>query len=387
MKKYIRIGLHRNKVKMCKKLPAVLFLIICVVLYMMSSGKITLFSKSAIKNIALSTDSAEKILAIELGIELHSDKSILQKVFSVNNFLYEEKQENINSTTTEEKEENIQQSLSDEISYDTQKENADVLQEQTEQKEALSDIGKVDFASAESVELHNSTGYSPDIAALLNESLPLSVNEGMPQVLIIHTHSSEAYTGEYEASDYFRTEDRTQSVIRVGDELAEAFSQYGIKVLHDRNIYDYPSYTGSYNRTMESVQKYLEKYPSIAMVIDLHRDALQNPDGTEYRTDAEIEGEDCAQLMLVVGTGESGLAHPNWESNLALAVHLQAAAEYEYQHLFRPIAITKERYNQHLSSGSLILEVGSTGNTLDEAINAVYHFAEISSKVLMQYMQ
>ncbi|MBQ4369696.1 MAG: stage II sporulation protein P, partial [Oscillospiraceae bacterium] len=199
--------------------------------------------------------------------------------------------------------------------------------------------------AAADIEIVNSTSFEPDIAALLERTPRLTGK----RILIIHTHSSESYTPEadglYEESDYFRTQEREYSVIRVGDELSAAFAELGLEVIHDRSIYDYPSYTGSYSRTMEAVSAYLEKYPDIGVVIDLHRDALSFPDGTPYAT-----GKDgCAQVMLVIGTGESGLYHPDWEENLCLAVHLQRAMLERCDGLCRPIALSRSRYNQHLS--------------------------------------
>ncbi len=232
--------------------------------------------------------------------------------------------------------------------------------------------------SAADIETANSTSFEPDIGALLEKAPRLTGR----RILIIHTHSSESYTPEadglYEESDYFRTQEREYSVIRVGDELAAAFGELGLEVIHDRSIYDYPSYTGSYSRTMEAVSAYLEKYPDIGVVIDLHRDALSYPDGTPYAT-----GKDgCAQVMLVIGTGESGLYHPNWEENLCLAVHLQRAMLARCEGLCRPIALSRSRYNQHLSPGYFILEVGSTGNTLSEALEAARRFAVCAADVI-----
>jgi len=232
--------------------------------------------------------------------------------------------------------------------------------------------------AAADIAIANSTSYEPDIAALL-ESRPRLTGR---RILIIHTHSSESYTPEadglYEESDYFRTQDREYSVIRVGDELAAAFTELGLEVIHERSIYDYPSYTGSYSRTMEAVSAYMEKYPDIGVVIDLHRDALSWPDGTPYAT-----GKDgCAQVMLVIGTGESGLYHPDWEENLCFAVHLQRAMLERSEGLCRPIALSRSRYNQHLSPGYFILEVGSTGNTLSEALEAARRFAVCAAGVI-----
>ncbi len=235
--------------------------------------------------------------------------------------------------------------------------------------------------------IKNSTGYNIDVGALVAEGPGITLPAEGPQVLIVHTHGSEAYTpdeyDQYVETDTDRTEDKNYNVIRVGDELAQAFEAQGISVLHDREIYDYPSYTGSYSRSGASVESYLAQYPSIAVVIDLHRDALGDGEVT-YKTVAELDGQASSQLMMLVGTGESGLYHPNWEQNLRLALYLQQAVNAKYPTLARPISVVKERYNQHLSTGSFILEVGSNGNSLQEAITAVRLFADATGPALRE---
>ena len=235
------------------------------------------------------------------------------------------------------------------------------------------------------VSLDNNTGFDIDLEALAAEGLTLTLRRDGPQVLIVHTHSSEAYTQEsynrYEESDPYRTEDKNYSVVRVGDALAEKLGGYGLNVLHDREIYDYPSYTGSYSRSGAAVEQYLAQYPDIAVVIDLHRDALGSGD-VVYKTKADLTGKSSAQVLFIVGTGENGLYHPNWRENLKLALYLQSAMDSRYPTLARPVSLVKERYNQHLSNGMLILEVGSTGNTLNEAIMAAELFGECAGPAL-----
>lgn len=233
--------------------------------------------------------------------------------------------------------------------------------------------------------IRNNTSYLPDIHGLLARSENLTLPASGVQILIVHTHGSEAYTPDavdrYEASDIYRTEDERYNVIRVGDELARELEKYGLTVHHDRNIYDYPSYTGSYTRSGEAVSAHLAAHPETAIVIDLHRDAL-GTDDIVYKTVATLEGESSSQLMFVVGTDESGLAHPGWEDNLALALKLQQAVSARYPTLARPILLVRERYNQHLTPGSLILEVGSSGNSLQEALSAVRLFAAAVGPVM-----
>lgn len=243
------------------------------------------------------------------------------------------------------------------------------------------------YDSAQGVYIENRPGLELDVAAMAQAELALDLPEEGPQVLIVHTHGSEAYTpdryDQYEESDSYRTEDLNYNVVRVGDELAAALEAQGLSVLHDREIYDYPSYTGSYSRSGAAVEEYLAQYPDIAVVIDLHRDALGDGDVT-YKTMAELDGQTSSQLMMLVGTGEGGLSHPNWEQNLRLALYLQQAVNAKYPTLARPISVTQERYNQQLTTGSMILEVGSSGNTLQEALTAVRLYADAVGPALLK---
>ena len=234
------------------------------------------------------------------------------------------------------------------------------------------------------LKLNNATSYDLDVEALLAEELPLKLPAEGPQILIIHTHGSEAYAQEaadpYVESDPYRTQDPEHSVIRVGQALADVWTAAGLSVIHDTAVYDYPSYSGSYTRSGAAVEAYLAEYPNIAVVIDLHRDAL----GTDpiYKVVADSDTP-MSQLMLLAATGENGLYHPNWRENLKLAVHFQAALVEQCPTLARPIAVKQERYNQHLTTGSLILEVGTTGNTLGEAVAAAETFGEATAPFLL----
>ena len=236
------------------------------------------------------------------------------------------------------------------------------------------------------VSIKNETSYSVDMAAVLEGGPQVRLAAGEPQILLIHTHSSEAYTpaglDRYEASDTNRTEDTEYNIVRVGDELTALLQQAGLNVIHDREIYDYPSYTGSYERSGAAVQSYLQQYHSISVVIDIHRDALGSDD-VVYKTMAEESGVCASQVMLLVGSDESGLEHPNWRSNLSLALYLQNAVNAAHPTLMRPVALVPQRYNQHLTGGSLILEVGSSGNTLQEALAAIRLFADAAAPALL----
>ena len=238
--------------------------------------------------------------------------------------------------------------------------------------------------------IKNETGYWVDAARILAEGPELTLPSEGAQILIIHTHSSEAYTqaglDRYEASDTNRTEDTQFNIVRIGDELTEILSEAGLNVIHDRGIYDYPSYTGSYTRSGEAVEQYLESCPGIKIVLDIHRDALGS-DGTVYKTMAEEEGVCASQIMLLVGTDESGLEHPDWRSNLALAVYLQNAVNRVNPTLMRPVDLVGQRYNQQLTPGSLIVEVGSSGNTLREALAAIRLFGKAVAPALQELVE
>ena len=254
--------------------------------------------------------------------------------------------------------------------------------------EPTAEVRAADLSST--MQIHNNTSYEIDFNALAAEELDLNPTKDGPQVLIFHTHSSEAYTPAtpdvYEASDPYRTEDKNYSVIRVGDVLAEKLESFGLNVIHDREIYDYPSYTGSYNRSGAAVEQYLSQYPGIRVVIDLHRDALGSGD-VVYKTNATLNGQNSAQVMLLVGTGENGLWHPHWEENLKLALRLQSAMNRRYPGLARPVEVVSERYNQQLNPGMMILEVGSNGNTLREAMTAVGYFGEAVGPELAELLK
>lgn len=235
-------------------------------------------------------------------------------------------------------------------------------------------LGKDDgsYLTTDQIYVKNSTqGQEVDVAALASQPVDLKLGAG-PQILIVHTHGSEAYTQDeqdvYVESDPYRTTDCTKNVVRVGEEMAQVFRSQGFEVVHDTTLYDYPAYNGAYERSCAGVEKWLEQYPTIKLVLDVHRDALVSADGAAYKLVSEVEGQKVAQVMLVVGSNDSGMEHPNWRENLALAVKLQLELTRDWGQLARPITLRSSRYNQHLSPGSLLVEVGGHGNTLQEAI-------------------
>ncbi|MBO5143360.1 MAG: stage II sporulation protein P [Clostridia bacterium] len=194
------------------------------------------------------------------------------------------------------------------------------------------------------------------------------------KILIYHTHTSESYTGVDKYSDAYRTEDNNLNVVKVGDALKEELNNYGIFVRHDTTTHDYPSYNGAYKSSLKTVESILKK-EKYDIIIDVHRDALAS--NSEYRPTAQINGETVAKLMFVIGTNTAGLKHDNWIENLKFAVAVQQRAEELYPGLFRDLHLSTSRYNQHTSNKSIILEVGATGNTIDEACLAMKYLASV----------
>ena len=232
----------------------------------------------------------------------------------------------------------------------------------------------------------NSTDYSLAPPDLL-EPFAAQLTPEEPQVLILHTHGSEAYTPapgtEVVWSGNHRTTDSRYNVVAVGDAMAEVLGEAGISVIHDRTLYDYPSYSGAYDRSLAAIQSYLAQYPTIRFILDVHRDAIEDGQGNQYKVLSTIDGVGAAaQLTLVVGSDGSGLAHPDWMENLRLAVAIQEDVLSQYPTLMRPLLLRNSRYNQHATTGSLLVEVGAAGNSPEEAVLAGRLFAQRMAEVL-----
>lgn len=244
------------------------------------------------------------------------------------------------------------------------------------------------YDSAQGVYIENRPGLDLDVAALASADLSLELPEEGPQVLIMHTHGSEAYTPDgtdtYVPTGECRTLDTAKNVVRVGDEIARVLTEMGLTVVHDTQLYDYPEYNGAYDRSLAAVEAWLEQYPSIRVVLDVHRDALVGEDGTIYKPITTVGGEQAAQVMLVMGSNAL-YDHPGWQENLSLAVKIQKEMNTLWPTLARPIGLRENRYNQQTTTGSLLVEVGAHGNTLQEALAAARMFARAAGAVLLEY--
>jgi len=229
-------------------------------------------------------------------------------------------------------------------------------------------------ADAAGIAIGGKCTYPVDKKALLLAPGKLDFSDDGPKVLIVHTHTSEAYTPEagweYAASDTLRSEDPKYTVVAVGNAIADALEKKGISVIHDTSFNDYPSYNGAYARTLTKIESWVKLYPSIQMVLDVHRDAADDANGNPVAYTAKVNGTECAQVMLVMGTDEGGLEHPHWQDNLSWALKLQAVLNRESPGLCRDVDLRTERFNQQVTRGSMLAEFGSTGNTLRQAVAA-----------------
>ena len=235
---------------------------------------------------------------------------------------------------------------------------------------------------AEQISFYSECGLQPDLPVLMAKPLQWYLPLPEPTVLILHAHATEGYTGEYQESSAYRTLDEENNMLRIGDRVAEILCQHGISVIHDRTYHDYPDYNSAYSRARTTAQVYLEKYPSIQLILDLHRDALEQ-NGSQLRTSATVNGQSSAQLMLVMGTNAGGLTHDAWEENLSLGLKLHAQLERSNSGITRPMALRSQRFNQDLLPGALLVEVGAAGNTQEEALLAAEALALAISDLAM----
>lgn len=234
-----------------------------------------------------------------------------------------------------------------------------------------------------SIEYNNKTAYEIPLVELLKAPLGWDLTGDRPCVLIVHTHATESYknTGQYTESDPYRTTEENHNMLAVGDRLAEILTAGGVSVIHDRTLHDYPRYSTAYTNARETIRRYLDQNPNICLVLDIHRDAAEDGQGNQIAMTATDGNKRAAKLELVVGTDAGGQYHPQWKNNAALAVKLQTVLEGEFPGICRPVIFRSSRYNQDLTSGSLIVEVGTAGNTMQEALAGVNVLAKAILKM------
>lgn len=231
---------------------------------------------------------------------------------------------------------------------------------------------------ADLIAVNSFCGYDIDIQTLLQQPLTWDLTADGPSVLILHSHGTESYanTENYTPSSDYRTLDTDYNMVSVGNKLAGLLEAGGIRVIHDTTLHDYPSYTDAYNNARDAIREYLEQYPSIRLVLDLHRDAIESSNGSQIAYTVDADGQKAAQIMFVVGTDANGLSHPNWQKNMALAVKFYAQLEKTVSGICRPISFRSQRFNQDLSAGAMLIEMGAAGNTRQEALLAAEYLAD-----------
>ena len=297
-----------------------------------------------------------------LGVELAKIKEIEQT-----QIIEEDQTENLAT-------ENIEQNT--EIENETQENtetNTQVILENVETQIVTQNPISESFNSEiNGVKIKNETSF--DISNIMETALEINKNN----ILIFHTHTCESYTPsekyQYQQTGNFRTTDLNYTVARVGDELSNYLLGFGFNVYHDKTYHDYPAYSGSYNRSLTTVQNALKTNPS-DIIIDLHRDAIGSI--SNYDPSVKIGEDVAAQVMFVIGTNGGGLNHPNWKQNLKFAIEVQQKANEMYPGLFKPIIVRNSRYNQHLGSAACIIEVGATGNTLEQCMTSMKYLAKV----------
>lgn len=271
-------------------------------------------------------------------------------------------------------------SLSAVLGYDYEEETQPVIPEGVEMVSSRNLCG---YSEMPEFLISNQTDYSIDISKIKTDALPFSfpAQSDSPLVLILHTHGTESYLPDgvnyYTENDTFRSTDTAANVVSVGQVIADALNKAGIVTIHDTTMHDEFSYNAAYTNSRNAAKKWLEEYPTIKCIIDVHRDAIVTADGKNIKPLIDIGGEEMAQLMLVVGTDNAGADHPDWLVNFTFASVLQQYANDNYTGLMRPLNLRRASFNQQLCPGFFLLEVGSCANTITEAKRAALLFADV----------
>ena len=252
------------------------------------------------------------------------------------------------------------------------------------------------LSSYGSLYIHNSTGLTPDVNKLLSskfqENMPLEYlsSASAPRVLIIHTHGTEAYSPngaiayEDNGEDIARSTDKEKNVVAVGKALQNALEKKGIRSIHCEIMHDEENYRDAYAAAEETIRLYLERYPTIKLVIDVHRDGIVKSSGELVRPVTVVDGKAAAQVMCVVGSSWGGEANDKWEKNLALALKLRQELNASDADMCRPVYLKSHTYNQEIAPYSLLIEIGSSGNSLEEALVAAEQIASALNTLMKQ---
>ena len=324
---------------------------------------------------------AESINNPEKEISLENTNSLLQSILvsQISTIKGIDEKSSSQKMAEEEKTENLENT--EETNGETQEETGEIKLAKeglTTEVVTPNPIAESYNVTYNNVKIKNQTDYE-----LTNEILTPDITIENKNIVIFHTHSCESYTSSpaytYTPTGNFRTTDLNFTVTRVGTELETYLKQYGYNVIHNTDYHDYPSYNGSYTKSLQTVENILQTTPS-DIIIDLHRDAIGSR--SDYAPTVKIGDEEAAQIMFVIGTNAGGLYHPNWQQNLKFAIKIQEKAEEMYPGLFKPIMLTTSRYNQHTGKFANIMEVGATGNTLEQCLTSMKYLSKIMAEVI-----
>ena len=220
---------------------------------------------------------------------------------------------------------------------------------------------------------NSTTLTNSQVEEVLDTPCDMDISDlSQPTVLIYHTHATEAYEpydAEYFDKTYnWRSDDNDKNMVAVGTALTQKLEEAGIGVVHITRQHDNPSYNGAYDKSAQTVRETLEQYPTIRVILDIHRDAIQRDADTIVKAVAEVEGKKAAQLMIIAGCDNDGsLGMPQWEENFRFSAALQDILETMYPGLCRPVFFCYRKYNMDLCPNGALIEIGSHGNTLEEA--------------------
>ena len=324
---------------------------------------------------------AESINNPEKEISKENTNSLLQSILvsQISTIKGIDEKSNSQKMAEEEKTENLENT--EETNGETQEETGEIKLAKeglTTEVVTPNPIAESYNVTYNNVKIKNQTDYE-----LTNEILTPDITIENKNIVIFHTHSCESYTSSpaytYTPTGNFRTTDLNFTVTRVGTELETYLKQYGYNVIHNTDYHDYPSYNGSYTKSLQTVENILQTTSS-DIIIDLHRDAIGSR--SDYAPTVKIGDEEAAQIMFVIGTNAGGLYHPNWQQNLKFAIKIQEKAEEMYPGLFKPIMLTTSRYNQHTGKFANIMEVGATGNTLEQCLTSMKYLSKIMAEVI-----
>lgn len=255
--------------------------------------------------------------------------------------------------------------------------------------EDMSDTEGKQALKIDNFRLRNDTALPErEIRGILDKTFSLTLEDTTePQVLIYHTHATESYcpydNGSYDKRYNWRSTDNNINMVAVGAVMAQVLRENGIAVIHDTAQHDYPSYNGSYANSYRSIKDYMTHYPTIKVILDIHRDAIERSSGHIIKPAIEYNGESYAQLMIVSNCDDGSGLLPNWRENLRFAAAFCSELESRIPKITRPILFSYRKYNQQLSNSALLLEFGSHSNTLEEACRT----AEIAGKALAKVLK